>query len=217
MRNQRGPQRAEKRPGPRSAQRGRVARRERRNPEGGAARATGRGGEHGRGRVRNRARTEQQREACEGNQGRMRTRGGEGGSEWTEGDEWEIAPDGTEGTRAHDTHGRGATTHGRTAEVPGTTAMGSMRGTGSESSAMDESSDARRVGQNAAEEEHEEGSREEEQREAAATPQREGGEEREQTDTAQQPTAADSVEARHSPGVNVNRPKRGRDSRCTTR
>ena len=78
--------------------------------------------------------------------------------------EREIAPDGTEGTRAQDKHGRGAATHERTAEVPGTTAMGSMRGTGSESSAMDESSDARRAEQSAAEEEHEEESREEEER-----------------------------------------------------
>ena len=95
--------------------------------------------------------------------------------------EWEMALNKTEGTRAQDTHGRGETTQGQTAKVPSTAAMGSMRGTGSGSSAMNESSDARRGEQNAAEEEHGEGSREDEQREAAATPQREGEEEREQT------------------------------------
>ena len=40
------------------------------------AHAAGGDGEHGRGRVRNRTKALQQREACEGNQGRMRTRGG---------------------------------------------------------------------------------------------------------------------------------------------
>ena len=73
---------------------------------------------------------------------------------------------------------------------------------------MGESSDTWRSEQNAAEEEHGKGGREDGQREAAATPQREEEEERMQTGMEQQPTAADSVEAGHSPGVNVNRPKR---------
>ena len=112
--------------------------------------------------------------------------------------EWETALNETGGTRAQGTHGRGEATQGQTAEVPSTAAMRSMRGIGSGSSTMGESSDTWRGEQKAAEEEHGEGGREDGQREAAATPQREEEEERMQTGMEQQPTAADSVEARHS-------------------
>ena len=102
--------------------------------------------------------------------------------------EREAEPRETEGTRAQGAHGRGAMTRGQTAEVPSTATMGSMRGTGSEGSAVEGSGDARMSEQSAADEEREEEGRDGERRETAATPQREGDEEREQTDTAQQPT-----------------------------
>ena len=111
----------------------------------------------------------------------------------------------TEGTRAQGAHGRGAMTRGHAAEVPSTAAMGSMRGTGSEGSAVEGSGDERMNERSAEDREHGEDGRDGGQRDATATPQREGDEEREQTGAARQPTAADSV---ISPGVTVNRPKR---------